>query len=49
MVSTLGLPLIVCDAQLRVSLLSREAQCAFGLSEGEQGAALELVALPSAR
>jgi signal transduction histidine kinase/chemotaxis methyl-accepting protein methylase/ActR/RegA family two-component response regulator len=43
-VSAVGLPLILCDGQLRVFLLSREAQRAFGLSDGEQGASLEAVA-----
>jgi PAS domain S-box-containing protein len=43
-VSTVGLPLIVCDGQLRVFLLSREAQRAFGLSDGEQGASLDALA-----
>jgi signal transduction histidine kinase/chemotaxis methyl-accepting protein methylase/CheY-like chemotaxis protein len=43
-VSTVGLPLILCDGQQRVLLLSREAQRVFGLSDGEQGASLEAVA-----
>lgn len=51
MVSVTGLPLILCDAQLRVFFVSLEARRAFGLSEAAQGTSLEALCarLPGGR